>query len=324
MAAEPPVSPARNPRPPWREIALAAGLASLGWHVLFLVFVFPLALFLALLRGPLGRLAPAVMGPAILLLTLQFPGVRFFVLAAALSLVCGVAALRYGTRVGYPELSLCVVMGIAAAAALWALGDPAFFHRFGSSVEASILEDGREVVRRLTRTGKPDARSLIVLDQALAAFAKLSARSWPAATFAALWLGAASALALAVHWAGNGSGLAAKVRVRERCALFRLPDLWVWVFLASVASFLTLPAGSAPQDAALNAALVSAGLYAWQGLAIALYFLERRRIRAPGRVLIVGAFVFLLPLPAFVLALGLGLADVGFNLRFREPVTPEP
>jgi len=327
VGPEPPAPQDRAPRVPWREAVLLAGLLLLGWPVALLAFAFPFAVFLAYLDRRRRWIAAGALGAAIpVLLALLVPGSRFFVLAAVLALAAGLSALRWRARVGYPELSLCVLAGLALAAAVWLFVEPGFFTDLRASLESSTLAQGRRWLARIAEGGDLDARTRVLLEQAVAASAELAARSWPAATFAALWLGSGAALAFAARRGPGGSAVGARVRVAERCSRFRLPDLWVWVFLVAVGAFLLAPRGGAIHDAALNVALSAAGLYAWQGIAIALYYLERRGVRPAGRLLLFAGGLLLLPLPVLVTALCLGLADVKLDLRSRKggntPATP--
>ncbi|MFN2433273.1 MAG: DUF2232 domain-containing protein [Gemmatimonadota bacterium] len=314
---------------------LAAGLFFAAWPVALLAFAFPLAAFLALFtRGP-RRVAAGLLAVAVpALLGLGVPEYRFFVAGAVLTTAALGVALRATRRVGYGEASVCALAGLALAALAWGGLDPGFFGRLRDGLEAAALTQGRAWTEWLTRAGG-DAQTRLLVEQAVETSAVWSARSWPAAFFLALWTGSAAGLALAAHRARAAGGAAKRVAVGERCARFRLPDAWLWALLTGVAAYLLTPqaAGTPPaagaaavaHEAALNLALVAAGLYAWQGLAVTLYFLERRGIRAAGRVFFLASGLVLLTLPVLVLALGLGLADAWLDLRARgRKGTPAP
>ena len=336
MAPDPPAPPAGEPEPPsplrqrppplaerfpWREAGLAAGLVLLGWPVALLAFVLPFAAYVAALRRGPARAAGLALAAAIpALLVALVPGAEFFLVAAGLATAAAVVALRRLRRVGYPELSACVLAGIGAASLAWLVVDPGFFERLRDALEEATLAQGRVWLARLEAAGDPATRA--ELDRVLRASAALAARSWPAAVFAALWTGSAAALAFATRGAASARAPGGPVRVRERCSRFRLPDLWLWVLLAGAAGFLAAPGPGAVQDAALNLALVALGLFAWQGLAVALYFLERRGVGAAGRVLLLGSGFLLLWLPLFLAALAVGLADMWLDLRSRAPDGP--
>lgn len=311
-----PPRPAR-PASPWREILLVGSLSLAGWPVALLAWAFPFAVFTALFDRRLRIVAAPAAVALPLLLAFAFPGARFFVVAAALAVLAASIALVARPRVGYGELSLCALGGLAGAAAAWLLVQPAFFAGLRAALETATLAQGRSWVAWLEGRGlAPETR--LALEQAMATSAGLWARTWPAAAFAASWLGLGAALRLAAAAARREDGPAARVRVAERCALFRAPDLWVWAFLLGVAAFLAGPEGGAVHDAGLNLALVAAGVFAWQGVAVGLYFLERR-MRPIGRTLLLAVGALLLPIPIFVAALGVGLADVRFDFRARRP-----
>lgn len=331
MDAEPSAPEPSPPRAssrglPWRDLLLASTLTLVWWPAaLLLGFAFPLAAFLTVLDRRRRRLVAGLLGAAIpLLLFVEIPAARFFVLAAALCLAAALLALRSLRRVGYGELSVCVAAGLVGAAGVWLLVQPGFFARVGAAIEAFMLEQGYQALRLMAEAGKADATSQLLMQEAFETSARWVAQGWPAAAFAAFWLGTGPALALAARWARGGAEpeLARRVRVAERCARFRLPELWVWIFLAGVVGFLLVPQAAPVHDVALNAALVAFGLYAWQGVAIALYYLERRGVRPLSRALLLGTGFLLLTFPLFVLALVLGLADAWLDLRARDARRP--
>ena len=286
----------------------------------------PFALYLPALapRLPVRLLSAALLLPP-MLLAVRVPASRFFVLAAALATAAGAVVLARRPRLGYPELTLCSLIGVTGAAAAQLVSDPSWF----ASLEATLREVGLSQAGAwadwLERAGRLEPGVRLALDETAAASAEIWARGWPAFTFAALWLGGGAALAFAARAAvriGPEGGLSSRVRASEPCSRFRLPEAWIGVFLAGVAAFLLAPESAAGvparvRDAALNVALVAAALYAWQGVAVLLYYLERRGLRTPGRVVLLGAGFVLLPLPLLVLGLGLGLADAWLDLRAR-------
>ena len=375
---------------PWREVWLAAGLLLLGtWAFLAAVGV-PFVLFLAGLASGARRLPPLILAAALAsLLVARAPHDTLFVVAAVLSATAGVLALRAWPRVGYAELSVCVLAGTLAALAAWVAAGPEILAAYRRALEVELLEQARSATARLVETGAVDASDRALLEIVLEDLARLFARLWPAGLFGILWLGSGPALAFAARaarpwkgrtrpsgepavanrWARPGGEAAsaneqaqpdtgpaspaerdvagtdaahpahaaarpgdtaarprngaARVTVSENCGRFRLPDLWVWVLLAGMAVFLAAPRG-AVQDAGLNVAVVAGGLYAWQGLAIALYYLERRNMRLAARVLLLGAMLVLAPWLVLVLALCVGLADVWLDLRSRRRGNPPP
>jgi hypothetical protein len=319
--------PARR-RTPWREIWIAATLLVAGWPVALVALGLPFALVLpALAPRPKVRILSAALLVPPLLFALRVPSSRFFVLAAALAAAAGAAVLARRPRLGYAEGTLCALAGVAGAAAAQLAADPAWFGALESSLRELGLAQGRAWAGWLERAGGLEPAVRLALDETAAASAEIWARGWPAFTFLALWLGGGAALAFAARAAlrlGPAGGLLPRVRAFDPCSRFRLPDAWIGIFLAGVAAYLFLPHGAAGpwpriRDGALNVALVAAALYAWQGVAVLLYYLERRGLRTPGRVVLLAAGFVLLPLPLLVLALGLGLADAWLDLRARRP-----
>ncbi|HEY7531071.1 MAG TPA: DUF2232 domain-containing protein [Gemmatimonadota bacterium] len=322
-----PSPPARR-RAPWREIGVAASLLLAGWPVALVAIALPFALYLPVLAPrPAVRVLSAVLLLPPLLFALRVPAGRPFVLAAALSAVAGVAVLARRPRLGYAEATLCALVGLVGAAAVQVAADPAWFAALESGLRQLGLSQGRAWVEWLERAGRLDPAVRLALEETAAVSAEVWARGWPAFTFTGLWLGGAAALAFAARAAlrlDPAGGLLSRVRAFDPCSRFRLPDAWIGIFLAGVAGFLFLPHAAAgpwsrARDAALNAALVAAALYAWQGVAVLLYYLEQRGLRTPGRVVLLAAGFVLLPLPLLVLALGLGLADAWLDLRARRP-----
>ncbi|MBA2564321.1 MAG: DUF2232 domain-containing protein [Gemmatimonadetes bacterium] len=339
-----PSGPASEGRrsPPWRELLLGAAILSLGWPVALLAFVLPLAAFFARLESGLRRAAGTLLAasiPAFMLFVA--PGSRFFVLAALLATAAGLLQIHAGVRPGYAELTLAVMTGLAAAASAAFVSEPGFFPRVQAELEASTLEQGRLWVETVARRVRLEPSARLVLEDTVAASATWSSRAWPAGVFATLWLGGGAALGIAAAGA-RAAATAGGVRARQSWALFRLPDAWIGLFLAGVAAYLLFPgmpepissagpsSGSAPplvssaraalatlHDVGLNVALIAGGLYACQGLGVAVYYLDRRGMRPLARTLLVVSGMLLLPLPLLIVSLGLGLADAGLDLRFR-------
>jgi hypothetical protein len=322
------LAPAVLAGPPWREAVLVLGLLILGLPLALLVFGLPLAALAAVLDRRRLRVVPALAAAGLAaLIILRLPEYRFLAVATALSLVALLYALLFLPRVGYAEVSVCVLLGVIAAVAAWLVYDPRFFVEILAELERMWIEQSREWLRQMGDARALDAASRLRIEQVVEDSARISARTWPTGVFVALWIGSGAALAFATGWARGAPELTRAIRVRERCALFRLPDLWIWPFLAGVVGFVALPhlapEAQAPRDAALNLALVAAGLYAWQGLAVTLYFLERRGVGLLARVLLLGAGLALLTLPFLVLVLAVGLADAKLDLRSRG-ATREP
>ncbi len=330
MTAETPAQPSAGSQPPersarpvgfpWRALALAGSVVMLGTPVALLAFAFPFAAFAAALDQRPRRFAAAALAVVLpLSMALDIPQARFFVAAAVVAVGATLVALRFLPRVGYPEVALAAFAGLLAAAGLWLLLDPGFFGQARAAVEDStrhVLQDGSTWLARSVSLD-PDQRAAV--EEVFASSARWYARLWPAGVFLVLWLGVGVALELAARWSRGVSGLSSRVAVGEPFSAFRLPDAWVWILLAGMASFLALPRETAAGEAALNAALVATGLYACQGTALALYYLERRGVGPVRRGLGLMLAVLLLPIPLLVTALCLGLADVWLDLRRRPP-----
>jgi hypothetical protein len=315
---EPPGRPARPAGFPWREIALAASVVLLGTPVAVLAFAFPFAAFVAALDRRPRRLAAAALAAALpTAFALQVPPGRFFVVAAVLAVGATLLSLRAFPRAGYPEVAASAFAGLLVTAGLWLVLDPAFFGQFQAVVESSTRRLFQEWGTWLARSGGLDAAGREALEEVFAASARWYARVWPTGAFLVLWLGVGVALELAARWGRGDSPARARVAVGQPLSAFRLPDLWVWFFLTGMAAFLVLPRETAAGEAALNVALIVAGLYACQGMALFVYYLERRGIGPVRRAVGLSAALLLLPIPLLVTALCLGLADVWLDLRQR-------
>jgi len=290
----------------------------LGFPVALLAFAFPFAAFVAVLDGRARRFAAAALAVALpLSMALEAPAARFFVAASALTVVAALLLLRRLPRVGYPEVALAAFAGLLGAAALWLWVDPAFFGQVRAAVEGETGSLLREASVRLASSTGLDADGRAALDDVLAASARWYARVWPVAAFVVLWLGVGVAFELAARWSRGERELASRVGVGEPFSSFRLPEAWIWILVAGMAGFLAFPLDTVAGEVALNVALVATGLYACQGTAVALYYGERRRIGPLKRALALMVALLILPVPLFVTALCLGLADVWLDLRHR-------
>jgi hypothetical protein len=290
----------------------------LGLPVALLAFAFPFSAFVAVLDGRARRFAAAALAVALpLSMVLDAPAARFFVAASALAVTATLLMLRRLPRAGYPEVALAVFAGLLVAAALWLWLDPGFLGRVQTAVEGETQAILRDVSARLASSTGLDADGRAALDDVLADSARWYARVWPVAAFVVLWLGVGVALELAARWSRGEPELSSRVAVGEPFSSFRLPDAWIWILVAGMAGFLAFPLDTAAGEAALNIALVATGLYACQGTAVALYYVERRGISPLRRALGLVLALLLLPVPLLVTALCLGLADVWLDLRHR-------
>lgn len=211
--------------------------------------------------------------------------------------------------------------GLALAGLLETAIDPGAFMKVASALDSALVQEAGRMLRPVLERGELEAEQARLLEEGIARAVGWASLRWPVLVFVGLWLGIGPALAFAAAGARAGGALARKARVAERCSLFRLPHAWLWVLLAGMGIFLSTRRGPA-HELALDAALVAAGMYAWQGAAIALYYLERRGIRPVARALLLTTGFVVLALPALVFALCLGLADVWLDLRFREEQAP--
>jgi hypothetical protein len=312
-----PPEPAAPARFPWRALALAASVVVLGLPVALLAFAFPFSAFVATLDRRPRRYAAAALAAALpLAMTLAAPAAGFFVAVATLAVAAAIVFLRRLPRTGYPEISLGVFGGMLVGAALWLRLDPGLFGHVRAAVEGETQAILRDASARLAASTGLDAESRAAIDQVFASSARWYARLWPVGVFVVLWLGVGVALELAARWSRGAPELASRVTAGEPFSTFRLADVWIWILLAGMAGFLAFPLDTAAGETALNVALVATGLFACQGTAVALYYVQRRGISRMGKAALVVAFFFL-PIPLLVTALCLGLADAWLGLRHR-------
>lgn len=279
--------------------AFAAGSRYPAWEALRLLLPGAVLISLAALGTGRGLLALALAGSALL----AMPGrvallQEFFLAYAALGLIAYFEARRGRSAYRLVASSLLLyllvyISGTYLLSYLKGQGMPLIFSGGGEQLEAVVDQLGRETTGQLG-LGRETLKQIALLLSP--AFFLLNALTL---SFFTIWL-AEPVLRRCLNYGQ-----------RIRLADLRLPLRLIWLFVATL--LLSMTPWPASRAAGLNALLILAFLYLFQGLAIAAHFLGR----LPLHPLLRGLMLFSILLFPFTLiaALLLGLLDFYFDFR---------
>jgi hypothetical protein len=176
-----------------------------------------------------------------------------------------------------------------------------------------VAEGGQAALDQYRALGM-NPETLAALEGALATLAAWMVRLWPALAALAVWLGAWLAGRLLARWGRIAPDLGRRLTKRP-FSTFAAGEPFAWLLIAALAG-LWVPA-AAIELVAANAALVAIVMFALDGLAVAWWWLERRRVSIALRVVaLVLALGFALPVAAAAMV-AIGLADHWIQFRDR-------
>lgn len=224
-------------------------------------------------------------------------------------------ALAGRRRLGLGEAALPAVAGAAVALGLGWLLAPAAVEGWEAALGNGAMAAVRQTVERYRALGL-DAAAVNTLELSATAAATGFVRLWPALTALVLWLGVWLGYRLLGRWGRPASSLKRRLGARP-FDRFRLGPALIWVVIAALIG-LWLPSDMARRTA-VNMLAVGAVLYGLQGLAVGVWWMNRRGIGAVMRALLLVA-LFLLLSPVMIAAtVLLGLAEHWLTLRDRTP-----
>ncbi len=187
-----------------------------------------------------------------------------------------------------------------------------------SAVEEYLRESIAEAAALYTRMGLTETATMIksVSDS----FVHYLARLMPGITIATSVMQAAFCYGISRIVIRKKAGLAPDAGQYSLFAVWYAPDAWVWGLIAALA-LVILPKETS-RIAGWNLAILFAVVYLTQGAAIVEHFLQKGRLKAVMRGLII---VLLLALPSIVFVITLGIVDIWADFRkVRMPVHPVP
>ncbi|HUP01330.1 MAG TPA: DUF2232 domain-containing protein [Gemmatimonadota bacterium] len=236
--------------------------------------------------------------------------------SAALAQMGAAWAAQFGPRrLGLGEVALPAIGGAGLGLGMGAVLDPAAVAGWEADLAGSVSRAGEQAIRRYQALGV-DPGTLGSLEEMTAVLAAGFVALWPALVTMALWLGAWLGYRLLARWGRLAPPLARRIGHRS-FEQFRLGEPLVWCVIVALASLWT--PWEPARRLALNALAIGGTLYALQGSAVALWWMNRRGVGTVTRLVLLGiGLVFLTP-ALVVGAILLGLAEHWVALRDRSP-----
>lgn len=284
--------------------------------------MFPAAVAFALHdRRAIARIAATVVAGVIAALMAATDIGGVLLAAAALAAASTAwAALRKPQRLGLSEAALPALGGAAVGLALGAALAPAAVGSWEAALDRSLGAGGEQAIERYRLLGMDEA-TLQTLEGVTTAAAAWLVRLWPALVGLTLWLGAWLAYRLLGRWGHVAPPLGRRLR-RRPFERFRLGEAAVWVLIAGLGA-LWVPL-EIVRRVAMNVLVIAGVLWALQGLAVAAWWLSRRRMGSGARLLLVAFLLVFLPPVLLAGAVLLGLAEHWLVLRDRAPEGAAP
>lgn len=228
----------------------------------------------------------------------------------------GIGAATGWVARGRPgTLGAIAAPALAGAAVGWALAillAPGALTAWETMLARGVTEGGEAALARYRSLGmSPD--TLATFESVLETATRWTVRLWPALAALAVWLGAWLGGRFLARWGRIEPELSD--RLSDRFTSFAVGEPVVWLLILALGG-LWIPVEGVARAAA-NAGLVASVLFALDGLAVAVWWLERRRV---SRVLVVVVTLIVvglaLPLTAGVLV-AIGLSDPWIQYRDR-------
>ncbi|MFN2422010.1 MAG: DUF2232 domain-containing protein [Gemmatimonadota bacterium] len=291
-------------------LALLVGSLPGPW----LTLGFPAALAFVLHDRRVGLRALALVAlAAFALLSLAGPGGPTLLAVGVGGIGAALAWTASGRSGAMDTLAAPVLAGSATGWGAARLAAPGAMAAWESVLGRGVAEGGQAALDQYRSLGM-DAQALAALESALGALAVWMVRLWPALAALAVWLGAWLAGRLLARWGRITPDLARRLAKRP-FSTFAVGEPFAWLLIAALAGLWA--SERAIERLAANAALVAIVLFALDGMAVAWWWLERRRVSIGLRlVAVVLALGFALPLAAAAMV-AIGLADHWIQFRDR-------
>lgn len=241
------------------------------------------------------------------------PGGGAILIVAVASVGLAAVSVARDKRPDLADLIAPTIGGAGLATAIVFTAVPGAVASWETSLGESIAAGAAEAIERYRSVGL-DPATVGALESMADAASLWVVRLWPAVVASGLWLGTWFGYRMVARWGRTGGRMARRLK-RAPFASYRPPEALVWL------PVVALGAAWIPVDAvrrvAENALLVGAVVYGLAGLAIVVWWADRRGLGTGVRLAAIALLTVFLPPVLVAGSVALGLADVWIEIRDR-------